>query len=251
MSRLDGNPTRREEILAEFDATMRRDPPLDPGDRVAYSRLSEADAPAAVRAEAERAQSAGVELEWKLFAHDRPPTLPALLEANGFVPDPPETLMVLDLRESPDFGPPAAGVVVDRVSDPAGVEGAVAVSRLAFPAGHGWDLAEYLPRLGTPTFEVFVARVGDRTVSAGRMELPQGRRFASLWGGGTAPEFRGRGIYRALVAARVALARERGYRYVTVDAMATSRPILERVGFQALVGVVGWVRNPAVPLPTP
>ncbi|MCI4327539.1 MAG: GNAT family N-acetyltransferase [Thermoplasmata archaeon] len=257
---------RREEILAEFDATMRRDPSVDPGERVervgsivrvvgtrawiAYSGLSETEAPAAVRAEVERAHAEGIELEWKLFAHDSPRTLALLLEENGFAPDPPETLMVLDLRASPEFGPPARDLVVERVSDPAGLERACDVSRKAFPSGQGWDLDEYLLRLGTPTFEVFAARVGNETVSAGRLELPVGRAFASLWGGGTAPEFRGRGIYRALVAARVALARARGYRYVTVDALATSRPILERVGFQPLVGVVGWVRGPGDPLPS-
>jgi len=203
-----------------------------------------------VRAEAERAHSEGIELEWKRFAHDPPRTLARLLEENGFAPDPPETLMVLDLRDSPEFGPPAPDVVVERVGDPAGLGRARDVSRRAFPSGHGWDLEEYLPRLGTPTFEAFVARVGTETVSAGRLELPAGRAFASLWGGGTAPEFRGRGIYRALVGARVALARARGYRYVTVDAMATSRPILERVGFQPLVGVVGWVRRPDAPRPS-
>lgn len=79
-----------------------------------------------------------------------------------------------------------------------------------------------------------VALAGDVPVSAARMELVPGTRFAGLWGGGTVESWRGRGIYRALVAHRARAAVERGYRYLQVDALATSRPILERLGFEPL-----------------
>ncbi|QYC42645.1 hypothetical protein Nocox_25210 [Nonomuraea coxensis DSM 45129] len=48
------------------------------------------------------------------------------------------------------------------------------------------------------------------------------------------PEWRGRGVYRALVAYRARDALARGYRYLQVDASAESRPILARLGFAAL-----------------
>ncbi len=179
-----------------------------------------------------------------MYGHDGPPTLPALLTAVGFVPDAPETLMVIDLHDPLELGPPAADVRVHEALDSAGLEAAVRVSGVAFAPGPGWDLEEYLPKLGTPGFAVFLASVGDTVVSAGRLEMPPGRSFASLWGGGTLPEFRGAGIYRALVAARAERARSRGYRYLTVDARETSRPILERNGFQPLDPVVGWVLTP-------
>ena len=44
----------------------------------------------------------------------------------------------------------------------------------------------------------------------------------------------GRGLYRATVAKRAELARERGYRWLYSDALPTSRPILERLGFVAI-----------------
>ncbi|MBO0514362.1 GNAT family N-acetyltransferase, partial [Streptomyces beijiangensis] len=62
-----------------------------------------------------------------------------------------------------------------------------------------------------------------------------------LWGGGTAPEWRGKGIYRALVAYRAAIAAERGYRYLQVDATDDSRPILERLGFTRLSTTTPYV----------
>lgn len=71
-------------------------------------------------------------------------------------------------------------------------------------------------------------------VSSARMELYPGTDFAGLWGGGTVAEWRGKGIYRALVAYRARIATERGYRYLQVDASAMSAPILDRLGFTAL-----------------
>ncbi|MDF3147385.1 GNAT family N-acetyltransferase, partial [Streptomyces sp. T21Q-yed] len=55
---------------------------------------------------------------------------------------------------------------------------------------------------------------------------------------------RGRGIYRALVAHRARAAVDRGYRYLQVDAMSTSRPILERLGFEPLTTTTPYVYTP-------
>ena len=71
--------------------------------------------------------------------------------------------------------------------------------------------------------------------------------FASLWGGGTLPAWRGRGIYRALVAYRAGLAARRGYRYLTVDASADSEPILRRLGFRCLARTTPYHWTPAGP----
>jgi GNAT superfamily N-acetyltransferase len=63
--------------------------------------------------------------------------------------------------------------------------------------------------------------------------------FASTWGlllGGSAvlPAARGRGAYRALVAARWAEAVTLGKPALVVQAGAMSRPILESCGFEAV-----------------
>jgi GNAT superfamily N-acetyltransferase len=54
---------------------------------------------------------------------------------------------------------------------------------------------------------------------------------ARFWGTAVVPEFRGRGVYRALVYTRMADARERGARLALVHARPTSSPILQRLGF--------------------
>ena len=70
--------------------------------------------------------------------------------------------------------------------------------------------------------------------SAARVEFHAGTDFASLWGGGTLPAWRRRGVFRAVVAHRARLAAARGFRYLQVDALPASRPILERLGFVEL-----------------
>ena len=86
-----------------------------------------------------------------------------------------------------------------------------------------------------------VACVDGQPVSGGRVDLDPGVEFAGLFGGVTLPEFRRRGLYRATVARRAELARERGYRWLYVDALPTSRPILERLGFVKLTTTTPFV----------
>jgi GNAT superfamily N-acetyltransferase len=54
---------------------------------------------------------------------------------------------------------------------------------------------------------------------------------ARLWGAGVAPAFRGRGVYRALVRARLSQAAGQGATLALVHAEPTSSPILQRLGF--------------------
>ncbi|HEX6921630.1 MAG TPA: GNAT family N-acetyltransferase, partial [Actinomycetes bacterium] len=72
----------------------------------------------------------------------------------------------------------------------------------------------------------------------------QGTDFASLWGGSTLAEWRGRGIYKALVSRRADEAAERGFRYLQVDASDDSRPILERLGLRKLTTTTPYVWRP-------
>ncbi|HEY0933274.1 MAG TPA: GNAT family N-acetyltransferase [Trebonia sp.] len=54
---------------------------------------------------------------------------------------------------------------------------------------------------------------------------------ARFWGTAVKPEFRGRGVYRGLVQARMGDARGRGAKLALVHARPTSSPILQRLGF--------------------
>src|SRR5437868_3896113 len=52
------------------------------------------------------------------------------------------------------------------------------------------------------TVAMVVAMAGDQPVCSARIDFLPGSSFASLWGGGTLPGWRGQGIYRALIACR-------------------------------------------------
>lgn len=249
-----------EAVLARYDAEMRRDPLPEPGTHiehirpivrvvgtdsyVLFSNLTEANAREAVISQAEFFRGAGTGVEWKAFGHDLPKELPAILAAEGFVPGEPETLVALDLHEATSVGSLPAGVDIRRVVDEAGLRDAMSASEAAFGSDPHRYLDRYRDWLADPATALFVAYVDGSPASMGRLEMPPGRSFASLWGGGTSPAFRHRGIYRSLVAARADLARRRGYSYLTVDARETSLPILQRLGFVPLTTTRGWVLHP-------
>ena len=128
------------------------------------------------------------------------------------------------------------GVELRPVTDEAGVDASVAVHEAAFGTPGRKLRHQMLAQLaGRPdTVVAVLATAGGEPVSAARMELHEGTGFASLWGGGTVPGWRGRGLYRALVAYRARIAADRGYSYLQVDASDQSRPILARLGFAEL-----------------
>ncbi|MER6540620.1 GNAT family N-acetyltransferase [Streptomyces sp900105755] len=203
---------------------------------VLWSDLDAATADRAIAAQVEFFAARGQEFEWKVYGHDLPPDLGDRLTAAGFRPEPQETLMIGEVaRLSLDTGLPD-GVRVVPATDRAGIELVVDVHEKAFGTDGSRLRHQMLTRLADQpdSMVALVALAGDEPVSAARVELVTGARFAGLWGGGTVAQWRGRGVYRALVAHRAQVAAAHGCRYLQVDALPTSRTILERLGFHAL-----------------
>jgi hypothetical protein len=183
--------------------------------------------------------------EWKTRGHDEPADLPRWLEELGFVPEEVETVMIGEASYLVDAPPPPDGVVVRRVDDQPDRAAllAAAADMQAGVFGHGGGGAELLARVersqgGT---EVWVAEAEGVVISAGRLEIVPGTECAGLWGGATVAEWRGRGIYRALTAARATSALARGVRYLHSDCTEMSRPILERSGLRAVTTTTPYV----------
>lgn len=248
-------------VRAAFDRQMRRDVLPGPDSRVekddrvtrvlgldgtwaavVWSDLAEDDADAVIAAET--ARDVGY-LEWKHYTGDRPADLPARLTAAGLTAEGPETVLVADLDELEMADTAPEGVTVRTVEDEAGLDALVAVHREVFGDVHPGTRSAVLRSLARDPrpVEAVVAWAGDRPVSAGRIEFSAGRDFAGLFGGGTAARWRGRGVFRALVAHRASRARERGVRYLYVDAVPMSRPIFERLGFVPLTETTPYVRE--------
>ncbi|MCX5095155.1 GNAT family N-acetyltransferase [Streptomyces sp. NBC_00365] len=250
-------------VLALFDRDMREDArPDSPGARVErvgkvvrqvgtehgwngviWSDLDESAADAAIAEQMRYFGELGREFEWKLYGHDKPEGLGKRLRAAGFVAQPEETLMIAELGDLALDAQPPEGVRLLPVTDRAGVDLVADVHEQAFGTDSTRMRHQLLAQLTGDEDNVVavVALAGDVPVSAARMEMVPGTRFAGLWGGGTIDSWRRRGIYRALVAHRARVAAERGYRYVQVDATSQSRPVLARLGFEPLTTTTPYV----------
>lgn len=165
-----------------------------------------------------------------------PDDLAQRLVAAGLEPQDEEAVLVAEIGELDLDAPPPAGVDVLVARDADAVAAWVEVNELVFGMRFGGVERLLLRSLShDPQRDLGVtAYASGKPVSVGRIEFNERSEFASLWGGGTLAEWRGRGIYRATVLERARLAHDRGYRFLQVDALPTSRPILERLGFVQL-----------------
>ena len=188
----------------------------------------------------------GEAVEWKAYGHDLPADLPERLCAAGFVPEERETVMVGLAAELAVDAPPPDGVVLRRVTDAADLRRIADLKSAVWGDDGSW-LVEHLGGLITAAADdvvVMTAEGGGEVVSAAWVEFVPGTDFAGLWGGSTLPAWRGRGIYRALVAARARLAVGRGTRFLQVDASDDSAPILRRLGLRPVTTTTPFVWTP-------
>ena len=187
--------------------------------------------------------------EWKSRGHDQPADLGERLVARGLVAEPVETVMIgeasLLALDVPLADTAEGPVVVRRIG--AGGDAVDDLTRMlaaqesVFGTGRGSSLGSALADLDAGDSEYWIAEVGGRVVCGGRLTPVAGTEFAGIWGGSTLPEFRGRGIYRALVSARARSAVRRGIRLIHSDCTDMSRPILERSGLRAVTTTTPYV----------
>jgi ribosomal protein S18 acetylase RimI-like enzyme len=246
----------REAVLAAFDTQLRDtvrplgvgrpervgkvvrcvSPWPDGWNGVDWSDLDASTADAAIAEQVAYFGELGRSFEWKYYAHDKPDDLPDRLRAAGLEPGEEETLMVAALADLPTDLPVPDGIELHAATD----DSALTLTRQVHDEVFGGDhrrMADSLrERLAedADSLVVVLAMAGETPVCSARVDFHPGTDFASLWGGGTLPQWRRRGIYRAMVAHRARLAADRGYTYLRIDALPASRPILEKLGFTRL-----------------
>ena len=190
----------------------------------------------------------GEAVEWKTRGHDDPADLPDRLRAAGFAPEPQETVvaaLVEDLAVAAPALPP--GVTLRRATADADLDRIAALATAVWGQDMAW-VAEYLRGRLTVTpddYEIYVAEAAGEVVSAAWVAFRSGSDFAMLLGGSTLADWRGKGIYRALVSLRATRAAARNAPYLLVDASADSAPILERLGFTAITTTTPYLWTPA------
>jgi ribosomal protein S18 acetylase RimI-like enzyme len=225
-------------------------PPGLGGSGVLWTTLEPGNADEVIAAQVRFFAARGEQFEWKLYSYDQPPDLAARLASAGFLPEEPESLMIAATAEVTEALRSAGlppGVRLERVTDEAGVDRLIAASERAFGRDKSDMRGELVAQLteAPEMTDMVIAMAGDEVVCSARTGFVTGTDFAGLWGGGTVPQWRRRGIYRAMVQYRAELAAQRGYKYLTVDASDQSRPILERLGFDCLAITTPYIWSPA------
>jgi Fe2+ transport system protein FeoA len=162
---------------------------------------------------------------WEVGSSATPGDLVERLLALGLVDDEPTPLAVgMVLTEPPAQRP--VGVEVRRAVTGEEKLAAARIAAIAF----GMPEPQDVPADDDPNNVVYLAYVDGEPVARGSASF--GRHAVSLFGGSTLPNARGRGAYRALVAARWEDAVARGTPVVVTQAGPMSRPILTRLGFR-------------------
>jgi GNAT superfamily N-acetyltransferase len=188
----------------------------------------------------------GEAVEWKTRGHDEPADLAARLRRAGFVPEERETVLVGRAAALAAESQPPRGVVIRQVTTGGDLRRIAAMQGAVWGQDMSWLADDLLGRLATASGDLIVlaAEADGLIVSAAWLVLQPGIDFAGLWGGSTLAPWRGRGIYRALVARRARLAAARGVTYLQVDASDDSEPILRRLGFSAVTTTTPYVWTP-------
>jgi hypothetical protein len=189
----------------------------------------------------------GEQVEWKLHGHDQPADLADHLTAAGFAPEELETVVIGTVASLATDPRPPEGITLREIRERRDVERLDELQEVVWgEPSPGYVDDVHAELVADPEGVVMVfAEAGEQLVCAARVVFERGTRFVTLWGGGTHPDWRGRGVYRSLVAYRAQLAAARGYTLVEVDASDDSRPILQRLGLVAVTTTTPYVWRPS------
>ena len=202
---------------------------------IVYSNFSAEESVKIIDSEIDYFNRLARSFEWKVYRHDEPADLLERLRQRGFTIGTEEALMILDLEALPPIlmAPFPAGITVRPVNDERAIECFLQLETEIW--GASFTTGEFLRFNQNDPLRrdlAFIAYVNQKPAGMGRVTASSQTQFAGLWGGSVLDEFRGRGVYRALLSARIARAKEfKSTHYLRVDALPTSRPILAKYGF--------------------
>ena len=244
------------QILAQFDLDQRRNfeyagavrevtpflvrhlqPPPE-ASFILWSDLDDKTADDVIDGEIAYFRQRGHSFDWKVYAHDRPANLVDRLIARGFEAEEPDEIMVLDVASA--AGPLITSDAADvrKLTDPAQLTDVVRILEPVWNENFDWVYKRMSGHMAIPGYlSIYVAYVDGVPACTGWTYYNPGH-FAGLWGGSTLEAYRGRGLYTAVLAARVKEAMERGVPYLVIDAGPMSRPIVARHGFVTMTTAI-------------
>lgn len=186
------------------------------------------------------------EFEWKSRGHDGVPALDGLLRKHRFVAEEVESVMIGEATSIATDVPVPEGVSLRSVTTRDDVAAMVSMQAGVFGDPETIDeridsTLRHLNDPEAPGVELWVAEADGRPISAGRIDPVPDTDFAGIWGGATVPEWRVRGVYRALTAKRAQAALRAGKTLINSDSTEFSRPILERSGFRRVTTTTPYI----------
>jgi GNAT superfamily N-acetyltransferase len=235
-------------VTARYQVTLQPDFPIPGPNNVSWIRCRSEEADEVIREARATIAPRHLPVMWTLDPETEPSDFANHLARHGIYPDPhgaEVAVMVLPIEATVE-APPIQGLEIhDALADLATFRSAAAAAAEAFNDefyGANADLAamEERRRLnfrGAGNRHLLLAMVGGEPAGSAGISLypPAG---AAITGGSVRPKFRGRGVYRALVAARLDIARRAGVAGLAVWGGDMSAPILAKLGFEK----VGWRR---------
>ena len=216
------------------------------GGVISWSDLTVDTAESAIQDQIGYFKGLNTDFEWKYYSYDQPPDLPERLLVHGFTAGDPGALMVADINDLPEEYWTMDISTVQHITTPEGVDEIVRMESevwsgdvSGFARGMKYDLEHHPDHLS-----VFAVWKDGRVVSAAWTHYLLSTSFVTLWGGSTLKQYRRRGYYTALLSARAREARQRGYRFLQVDASPDSQPILAKHGFRYLAYLTPYEWKP-------
>jgi GNAT superfamily N-acetyltransferase len=231
-------------VTPRYQLQLMPDFPIPGPNNVSWIRCTEAEVEDVVREARATAATRNLSLAFILDPDTRPADLGERLLALGLTADDDgdkNAVMVLPATAQLE-GALVDGLVIQ--SGLADLESFTVAERVAAEAFEGVPFGEpmeidaqrerrFANHRVTAGRHIVLATVHGEPAGSGLMTVlgPEG---AMMNGGAVRPQFRGRGVYRAMVAARLQIARESGAAGLFVWGGRMSRPILADLGFEAV-----------------
>ena len=202
---------------------------------VAHAELADDEAEAIIDQTISEYRALGVQWRWRVGPGSRPDDLAQRLERRGFLPH-----AVAALARDTAGVPGVPGIEVERID-------ARTIDAYTDTFARGWEVdpgplaGAHVHAVTSPDsrHRLYLARIDGEP--AGIATSAWFERSIFLQSGVVLPAHRHRGVYRALVAARLADAAAAGITLATTNARPeTSAPILERLGFSIVARFVSY-----------
>ena len=214
---------------------------------IAWSDLDETTADQVITEQIDHFATIDQDFVWRVYEDDLPTDLTTRLASAGFEHIGTSELMIARVADTATGVELPDGVTLVRANDSSGIRQLIEVHAEVLDVDQTQLGRTLLAQLSVAPLlnELVVAVASGTPVSSARVQFVPDCDFAGLWGGSTLPQWRGKGLFRAMVAYRARVAAERGYNYLYVIASSQSRPILEHLAFESFGSIATFRWQPA------